>query len=343
MGLVLYGITAYEYWRSSLPRYTPEYGDISASGLLAACGPTSLRELTGPIIRTEGILDKMHLLVSSPSARRRSKVAEFHCCRAIDALPKGSFYQIGAGIYASSPELCFVQLASELSPLELMRAGTDLCSRYLFSPYDRMETVECEPVTTRKRLGQFIETMPKWTPGLKRARRAIRWVLENSRSPRETSLAMVMNLPSRLGGFQIPGVELNCRISPDETAGLLARRSYFEADVLLREHKRILEYESDLYHGGSQQGSHDYEKIASLQTMGYVVTPITTWQMDSFEALEALLLSVMGSMGMRNRMGDELSLRRRETHYQIMQDERRQRELPPIADMAPWRYLIARL
>lgn len=343
MSLVLYGITAYEYWRSSQLRDTPEFGAISVPSASTLCSRVPLRDLTGPLSRTEGLPGKLHLLVGGASERSTSEFVQFHCSQNLSKLPPGSFYQIGPSIYVASPELCFVQLASELPFLELVRAGFDLCSRYQLSPYERMQTTECEPSATRASISRFLAQMPKGFYGLGKARTAARWILENSRSPRETSLAMMLHLPSQIGGFQISNMELNRRIDPSDTARLLTRKSSFEADVYFPGQHRVLEYESDLCHSNYVQGSHDYEKISALQAMGYEVTPITTWQMNTFESLEALVVDAKRAMHLRDRRSDQLSAQRREMHYLVLSDERTLRDQAPLADTARWQFLLPRL
>ena len=76
----------------------------------------------------EGIALPLHVIVPSQAARSRCGKVACHVSSAM--FPRGSFVRIARNVLASSPELCFVQMASELSLPALIRLGFELCGTY---------------------------------------------------------------------------------------------------------------------------------------------------------------------------------------------------------------------
>lgn len=340
MGLVLYGITASEFWHSGHIRDLPEFGPTSQA--LADICKFEAREVIRRMRNAGGATDGIHVLVDGAKDRRSSDWIVYHYYARPEQLPSGSFYQIGHDLYCASPELCFVQLGAQLPPLELIRAGFDLCSKYRVSPFDNMDLIECEPCTNASALYAYA-TKAAGINGFRQAIKAAKWVLDNSRSPRETSAAILMNLPTRMGGYQLPGLVMNMPVHPSKEALKMARKSYFEIDLCCPELNEYFEYQSKQFHHALLQGDFDYEKMGVLQAMGYNLTPISTWQLTHFDAIDVLLRNARSRMGMRERMNSRIMRRRRSTHYDIMEAERLARSAPSLCDTARWRFLLSEL
>lgn len=101
-----------------------------------------------------------------------------------------------SGVFASCPELCFVQLAQSLPFHELVRAGNVLCGRFYLDAGKGGELGRREPLTSKRRIEAFLRANPG-IKGVKEARRALPWVTEGAASPPEAFLAMVFGLPYR--------------------------------------------------------------------------------------------------------------------------------------------------
>lgn len=342
MSIVLCGDTAYEYWRSSISHKSPEFGVISYSGFLAHFSHESARTISDSLQMRPGSRGDLHLLLASPGQRWDVDGIQFHYFLHPDLLPSESFYQISSDTYVVSPELCFVQFAATHSFVETVWAGTDLCSKYQISLYDNMETVECDPMTTRKDIEAYLAKLPKGTPGLKQARMAVRYITNSSRSPRETSLCTIMALPTIKGGFAMPEFVANDHLNPFGKWKKLLRKEKLEGDIVFAEQEWVFEYESNEHHGEDQRG-FDYEKISTLQMMGVTVTPISTWQMSDFEALETLLIGCKHQMGQRDRKQEKYSQQRKNTHADIMRIEEDGRTRVKLSETKRWQYLLTRL
>lgn len=342
MSLVLCGITAYEFWRSALLSDSPEFGTISKSTYLALNLHVSAARVSAALRRIDGVPGDLHILVSKGN-RCHVPGITCHYVEHPELLPEESFYQVSHGLYIVSPQLCFLQVAEESTFLDLARIGTDLCSKYLCSPYEKEKLIQLEQ--QRFSSGTFRAYLAKAQGfrGIAKARAAARWIVDNTRSPRETSMALLMTLPSRRGGFQLHGWEANALVDLDEQASLILRQSKVECDMLNRKYWRTFEYNSDLFHDTEEAGEHDLEKITALQSMGYVVTPISTRQFNDFDVFESIVLDTRRKMGSSDRSDSHVSRMRRFTHADLLETERANRRKVQIAETARWKYMIPRL
>lgn len=132
-------------------------------------------------------------------------------------LPPQSCIPIASGIdgidlYCSSPELCFVQMCQRGDVFDAIFHGMALVSEYRLDSVAASGIVHREgndrQLTTVAQLASYLDDAPAM-PGVKLARRALPFVLERSRSPKETGIAMLYGLPQRLGGMALGTMSLN--------------------------------------------------------------------------------------------------------------------------------------
>ena len=87
----------------------------------------------------------VHALV--PNAASRSACARLTCHVRSGNFPRRSFRPVAAHVFASMPELCFVQMAETFTPARLIRLGMELCgykNKYL-------RHLHCRPSRLRPR------------------------------------------------------------------------------------------------------------------------------------------------------------------------------------------------
>lgn len=191
-----------------------------------ATTPTTKRELAEsglleqPILATQP--KPLHILVPSRSARFRSSDVVPHVWAG--PLPTSEcFRRLAPHVYVATVEFCFLLLASYLPQWRLIAFGYELCGGYYLLPdqghkgTDRQDPDAdgfdyCVPVTDVGRLRAFVERC-KGMPGYTQASKALDWVLEGSRSPRETALTMLLCLSAALGGYALPLPYLNRKVN----------------------------------------------------------------------------------------------------------------------------------
>jgi hypothetical protein len=75
-----------------------------------------------------GLSAPLHVLAQNTGVRRTTATLRRHICS--QPLPTGSLIQISPELIVASPELCFLQMASELSLLDLVGLGFEFCGTY---------------------------------------------------------------------------------------------------------------------------------------------------------------------------------------------------------------------
>lgn len=341
MRLVFDGITAYEYWMS--PAWTDGARLVkSPHPLLSNFDGIESGELTKAISKKDGADGQLQLLVSSPSERRSSEFVDCRCWSKKQPLPPESLYQVGSSIFVESPELCLVRLSATLPRLEFLRALSDMLGNYGFSITDRIELIQREPITSIQKIEQFLKKVPH-VPGTKTLKQALSWIVPNAASPRETSMDISLAMPTRMGGHELPRFEANYHKDLTAEARPLTQKNFLVADVMWEEFKQALEYNSSKYHDTEEQMEYDFEKITTLKNMGYALTPVSTRQFNSYEAFASIVQDLRRSMGMSTVTSEKALERRKKTHEELLRIERRNRELPSLADTARWQYLMPRI
>ncbi len=143
-------------------------------------------------------------------------------------LPEGAFVQVTPELCMSSPELLFVELAGELSPLDHLLLGYELCGAYALDPFDSRHgeaRMGFAPVTSVRAIRTFLDRA-RGVRGSDKARETLRFLSDNAWSPAEAALAALLALPLECYGYGFGPCLLNGRIqTPAELAGTTNARS----------------------------------------------------------------------------------------------------------------------
>lgn len=222
------------------------------------------------------LVEPLHVLVPNAAARDRCVRVRCHVCSR--PLPLGSFVRLGEQLYASSPELCFVQMATMLPFVELVKLGFELCGTYAERSEGTTRYGRPLLLTSVAALTRFVDSVGG-IPGAVAARKAVKLVASCSASPRETALAMLLCLPLRRGGYGLPFPELNFRIVVGKSKRPVTEKGYYLCDLYWRDARIDLEYESDERHIGSERISRDSARRDDLAHLGVKVRTMTNRQM----------------------------------------------------------------
>jgi hypothetical protein len=256
-------------------------------------------------------------------ARREAKYLKNH----IDSngFPSGSFARIEGGPYVSSPELCFMQMATELSLIELIQFGYELCGRYRMIANKATGQGFCEaaPLTDSDKLGRYV-ARASGIRGRENALLAIRHILDNSASPMETILAMMLTLPHRLGGYALPKPELNSRIKVATNARYATSKGSYECDMFWPDRQLAVEYDSDSYHTKESQIADNAKKRTALSRQGIEVITVTKRQLVN----TADLRNIAGTLAVKLDKRLRIPVRK----FAKAHDQLRKRLLPRVSD-----------
>jgi len=112
----------------------------------------------------------------------------------------------------------------------------------------------------------------------------------------ETKLSMLLTLPYKLGGYGLPRPELNSRIIPLQSARKSSSKKYYSCDLYWPEYELAVEYDSTLFHTGSERIADDSKKRNALALMGVTVITVTKQQLYSsveFEKVAKVLANCL--------------------------------------------------
>lgn len=242
-----------------------------ATSLDAATSPSTVADLRAASVSMKAITscisqnlhfgdEPYHVLVGVGKHRISNKTVVAH--QTSRKLPAGSFRKVSKDVLVASPELCFLHMASELETIKLIEFGWYLCGTYVTLPNNDLRN-DRQPLTSKIRLRHYLEKC-SGAKGVAIALKALRYVGENSASPLETKLGLLLSLPKKLGGYGFPQPIMNYKIQYDEKEQRLYKKHFVVLDLYWPQWKLGLEYDGRVYHGESDAISHDRQKSSEL-------------------------------------------------------------------------------
>ena len=226
----------------------------------------------------------LHLMVPNQTVKHRLDGFEVHVCST--RLPEHSFRRLSGDNLVASPELTFLELAQTYSLWELVEVGNYLCSTFSIDDAGRGYTGRRAQVTTPEQLCCYLDELPQRMRGVRRARQALKHVVELTASPKESQLAMHYHLPAELGGRGPFDIVANQAIQIDEHGQRLLGSGYLVGDLLLPDFKCDLEFDSIKFHTGRFRLDHTQTRRNILEAMGIKTVSATEGQINTLEKLD---------------------------------------------------------
>lgn len=244
-----------------------------------------------------GLTRPIHVLVPDRNRRTSSKLIRSHV--QTTSLPARYIVGISPGVFAATPELCFIQLSSELPTAKLLAIGFELCGTYRINPLDQNGFSKAEALCTPAEIEKAAQSVA--ARGARRAERLAKYLISSSASPMETALALILTLPVRYGGYSIPQPTMNMLVPVKAGQGRGADRHYYRCDLAWPENGVAVEYDSDAFHTGSDRIAADAKRRNSLSYLGYHVITVGRQQMKSEAALNIVAVQIAKQLGVRLR------------------------------------------
>ena len=301
MSMVLSHRTALELYRSSM---MPVSGYEKVSFLSLSVPTRNDVECYRTLpIRTSHI--PLHCVVPKPRNRRNIKNGHCHVfggeMNAI-CLHRSTDE---SSLCVVSPEVLFLEMAAQLSGIELVKLGYELCGvyslpmsqpNYAGTPrgYSRRKAL-----TSVARLTAHVASQSN-NRSVKKARWALRYVLDGSASPRETELSMLMVLPRKLGGYGLRKPEIRHEFATS-------------SEVLL------LRY-GDRAHKGNDGDRKRNRHLVSLGVAGSMVLHVTNRDIRHAESLDEVADAVARCHGhrLRNDLQYDFAARQAELRERVL-------------------------
>ena len=230
------------------------------------------------------VRNNMHLLVATDKDRRHSRGTSCHTLPGVTAthaletpaLPDDAFCEVGDGLFVSSPELTFLQMASIAKRFDqVVETGYLLCGAFALSPYGYDRVDHRDPVTSVEKISAFLAQMPG-VQGVDRARQALQYVHGNCDSPPEVHLSMDFGLPEKRGGRGWPLHDCAHVVPLEEPRHRrMLGCDYIKGDVHFPSLNSMFEYDSYEDHMGKWQFDHTQKRAQILRNLEYTVVSVT--------------------------------------------------------------------
>ncbi len=258
------------------------------------------------------------ILVPSSGSNRKTCLCRRK--RMAEPLPRGSFFEIDGGILIAAPELCAIQCAESASALDAAVFYCELCGNYAVDASRDGKLVKRPPLTTAADLVAFFERLRR-LPGIRTATKAARIAVDNSCSPMESKLAVLLSAPGTLGGFGLPTPVMNREIAIVQRSSDGVRKAVRKPDLLWEGPHVALEYDSAAHHQGEPNVDRDSRRRNALVESGITVFTATPRQVLDCESMVCLAGAVARALKARPkpRVAD-FDQRNARAHREVMLD-----------------------
>lgn len=225
--------------------------------------------------------------VTEPKKKYRVKGYKLHVCT--QWLPEEAIVNRN-DISVSSPELVFLQLATQLSFQRLILLGLQLCSHAPGRP--------SEAITSKKNLKNFLDKMPNYK-GCRKAQKAVKFIENGSGSIMESIVFMILTMPNYLGGYALKGACFNHSITLMEDAGKRLNQRRFFLDIYYKKNKIAVEYDSYAHHSNPAELGRDSVRSALIERQGIKAMHMTTAQLYNVDACDDFAINLAKRLGKR--------------------------------------------
>lgn len=155
-----------------------------------------------------------------------------------------------------------------LEHFDIISLGYELCGTYVLD--DSWDGLTCteKPLTSTEKIGRLTDSIHRVT-GIKRARNLLKYVNGLSNSPMETVLAMLVSLPTTMGGLGLGPISMNHPVATP-----VGRR---RVDIGFTRQRVGLEYQGKEFHSIEAAG-RDARRQNKIVGSGFTI--LNVWYED---------------------------------------------------------------
>lgn len=250
-------------------------------------------------------LGRIDVVVCKRSERRQSRQVHAHAWSA--GVSPDQVIRLEDHLYVCTPESVFLQMADCLPLLDLVRLGHQMCGKYSLAD-GAGGFVKHPAMTTIAQLEAYLASIPKGTRGIKKARRALRLMHDNSWSPMETITTMLLSMPRRMGGFGLPSPQLNQKIDLDQNSSRVGGQESLYVDLLWPDAKFGIEYNGKAYHRNTDR---DLRRELTLRKAQINVVTLGIQQVKDQVQFREVVSQAASRLGVKLRQATPLIAKKR--------------------------------
>ena len=295
------------------------YTRLAVDAILGGVDP-AMREALPPNAGTAR--SPLYIAVSNPSERSQAEGIVSHV-QGYEH-PSSTYYQVSDSIFVLSPEECFLRVAPKLAaPLRIMLA-MELAGTYSFSPTTGSYSFGVPSVATISSLSKHCAETPHSNSSLlDKTVRVLTWAVDDSASPMETIVVMLLSVPYRHGGYGIERPVLNVPLDHDGNVAPAGTPGTRKPDIAWPAHKLALEYNGRDYHHGIDDYARDSDRRDELEHLGYRVIPVSAEKLYDVRRFHELAMEVAHVTGKKLQLPNGFAEKRDLLRSQILPRRRR--------------------
>lgn len=292
MRIALNGLTALKAWRS-IRSGKAAGAIIGQRASLAKPDPSPAQRWTPRcfdlgLIGLDGAPSKDHPInIAVPEARLRVRTTGV-ASTTYTKLPEGAFVEVGGGIQIACPELVFLEMGLQMTPVVQLLLGYELCGTYSRDPQDPRNgdvVYGLEPLTTPERIAAFAQGCGR-IHGAAQSREMLAHVLPNAWSPMEALVAALLELDHGHLGYDLGPLELNPRVQTGENSTRVP-------DILFTGTRLGINYDSSMHLDDRDRLVDDKRRTRELLSAGVYVLPMTSEDLSEKGGFDRLACQVM--------------------------------------------------
>lgn len=210
------------------------------------------------------------LLISEINNRKNSNYVKIRYSNL--HYPKNSFLKIDDDIFIPCPELLLYQLVQILDHVDLLLFGFEICGNYSVSYQDdKTFSSDIPPITTSRRIKLYLDklhALNRHCYGINKAIYLANILNNNSASPQESRLYLMLCAHRSLGGYGIKNMVLNRSVVMKNTSEKISLQYTIIPDISNPKKKIAIEYDSAMFHNNVKQDNKDKLRFNAMQTAG---------------------------------------------------------------------------
>ncbi|MBQ3386609.1 MAG: hypothetical protein IJG53_04725 [Eggerthellaceae bacterium] len=256
-----------------------------------------------PVTLTTELLSELARLGFAPSKDRpldllfsgagRSRAAAVLAHATNLPLPAGSLLQLSEHVVITSPELTFALVARKKDVRHLALMASELCGTYIPTP-PGLPLGSRQPLTSTTQLQAVLTDLyPRQTAA---PLIAAHLAFDGAASPMEAKLALLLSLPTRLGGYGLPRPQLNRPFSLSSEAQLVYPHSPCRLDLSWPGASLDVEYDGSGDEHSGDMHAKDVARLAALRLDGLDVLVLAKQQVYDPRAFAQMAQIIAGKL-----------------------------------------------
>lgn len=224
--------------------------------------------------------------------------------------PEGSLEILEDGTRMSTPEFYYLREARHRTLSQQIQLGYELCGLYGTDHLDNSSLYDLypEPVTSVSELRGYLRGA-RDLDGYKRAMEALNYVAEGALSPATSYLTILLTLPRRLGGYDLPRPSLSTRLlNPLTLEQAPTDEGRFEVYDLCWQHQGV----AMQFVGDSLPGARERRALEAPDVADFFVVYVTSRQMRDAQAFDEAARLLADKLEMPLPPPDDLFLETRD-------------------------------